>query len=124
MPRELLTIEVSRATTRQALLRLSGELDFDTAPELTRVANQVRAGGHDELTVDLTDVTLCDSSGLSAIVVLYRSGARTVRLTGMNDQVQQLLTRTGLAELLAGPRPGEREAAERSAPDDGTHEVG
>ncbi|WP_416905119.1 STAS domain-containing protein [Micromonospora echinospora] len=122
MPRELLTIEVSRVTPRHALLRLAGELDFDTAPELIRVANQVRAEGYDEVTVDLTDVTLCDSSGLSAIVVLYRSGARTVRLTGMNDRVQQLLTRTGLAELLAGPRPAER--ADGSVPDDGTREVG
>ncbi|OZV84010.1 hypothetical protein CA850_03225 [Micromonospora echinospora] len=123
MPRELLTIEVSRVAPRQALLRLAGELDFDTAPDLVRVAKQVRAEGYDEVTVDLTDVTLCDSSGLSAIVVLYRSGARTVRLTGMNNQVQQLLSRTGLAELLAGPRPGERDAG-GSVPDDGAHEVG
>ncbi|MFI6230521.1 STAS domain-containing protein [Micromonospora echinospora] len=122
MPRELLTIEVSRVTPGHALLRLAGELDFDTAPELVRVANQARAEGHDEFTLDLTDVTLCDSSGLSAIVVLYRSGARTVRLTGMNERVQQLLTRTGLAELLAGPRPAER--ADGSAPADGTRDVG
>lgn len=106
MPRQLLTIEVSRVSPRHALLRLTGELDFDTAPELIRVANQVHADGHDDLTIDLTDVTLCDSSGLSAFVVIYRCGARSVHLTGMNQQIRLLLERTGLAELLATPRGG------------------
>ncbi|SCL27865.1 anti-anti-sigma factor [Micromonospora pallida] len=124
MPRQLLTIEVSRVTPRHALLRLAGELDFDTSPELIRAATQVRTEGHDELTVDLTDVTLCDSSGLSAIVVLYRSAARSVRLTGVSPQVQQLLDRTGLAELLAGPRPGDDEGLTGSRPDDEAREVG
>ncbi|SCL28833.1 STAS domain-containing protein [Micromonospora inyonensis] len=123
MPRQLLTIEVSRAAARHAVLRLTGELDFDTAPELIWAANQVRAEGHDELTVDLTHVTLCDSSGLSAIVVLYRDTAWTVRLTGMNRQVQHLLTRTGLAELLAGSRPDEDERA-GLGPDGQVREVG
>lgn len=124
MPRQLLTIEVSRIAPGHALLRLAGELDFDTAPELILVANQVRSEGHDDLTLDLTDVTLCDSSGLSAIVLLYRSGARSVRLVGMNKQVQQLLARTGLAELLAGPRPGEGDVTGPSALGDGARQVG
>jgi anti-anti-sigma factor len=124
MPRQLLTIEVSRVTPRHALLRLAGELDFDTAPELIQAATRLRAEGYDELTVDLTDVTLCDSSGLSAIVVLYRNAAGSIRLTGMSTQVQQLLNRTGLTELLAGPRPGDDAGLGGSHPGDEAREVG
>lgn len=102
MPRQLLTIEVSRASARHAVLRLTGELDFDTAPYLIRAAGQAQADGSDDLTIDLTGVTLCDSSGLSAFVVIYRSGTSSFTLTGMNEQVRQLLARTGLTELLAG----------------------
>lgn len=106
MPRQLLTIEVDRVSSRHALLRLTGELDFDTAPSLITAARQAHADGCEDLTVDLTGVTLCDSSGLSAFVVIYRSAARSVRLTGMNEQIRQLLARTGLAELLATPHHG------------------
>ncbi|WDZ82495.1 STAS domain-containing protein [Micromonospora cathayae] len=112
MPRQLLTIEVSRLADRHARLRLTGELDFDTAPQLIRAAGQAQAEGYDELTVDLTGVTLCDSSGLSAFVVIYRAGPGSVRLTGMNEQIQQLLARTGLAELLSAGRAGDDEVRE------------
>lgn len=105
MPSQLLTIEVSRLAAGRARLRLTGELDYDTAPELIAAAADLRRDGYEELMIDLGGVGLCDSSGLSAFVVIHRAGAGPVRLTGMNPQVQQLLDRTGLAELLAVERP-------------------
>ena len=50
--------------------------------------------------IDLTGVSLCDSSGLSALLVVQRS-ARAIRLTGVSPQLQRMLDRTGLTELLA-----------------------
>ncbi|GHJ08404.1 hypothetical protein TPA0907_27710 [Micromonospora humidisoli] len=99
---QLLTIEVTRPDAGTARLRLTGDLDFDTAPELVEAAARVRADGHRALVIDLSGVGLCDSSGLSAFVVLRQGGAGPVRLTGVNARLQQLLDRTGLAELLAG----------------------
>ncbi|GGM28947.1 MULTISPECIES: STAS domain-containing protein [Micromonospora] len=101
MPPQLLSIEVTRLDAGRARLRLAGELDFDTAPELIAVGAELRREGHQELLVDLTGVTLCDSSGLSAFLVMHRGGSGAIRLTGMSPQLQQLLDRTGLAELLA-----------------------
>ncbi|MFF5173440.1 STAS domain-containing protein [Micromonospora sp. NPDC000089] len=105
----LLSIEVTRLDAGLARLTLSGDLDFDTAPELIAAAAQARADGHHDLLIDLAAVGLCDSSGLSAFVVISQSGAGRVRLAGVNPHLQQLLDRTGLAELLAveqGPAAG------------------
>lgn len=104
MPSQLLSIEVTRLDAGGARLRLTGDLDFDSAPALIAAAAQARADGHRELLIDVAGVALCDSSGLSAFVVIGRGGG-PVRLTGVNPQLQQLLDRTGLAELLAVEHP-------------------
>lgn len=111
----LLTIEVDRLDALSARLRLAGELDFDTAPALVEAAAELRRDGHQELWLDFAAVTLCDSSGLSALVMIHRSGTGAVHVTDMNPRIRQLLHRTGLAELLPAPP--------RTAPGD-TLEVG
>ncbi|MEU5910243.1 STAS domain-containing protein [Micromonospora sp. NPDC047527] len=100
MSHQLLTIEVTRLDGGHIRLRLSGELDYDTAPELVTAVAELPGEGHQQLTIDLTGVSLCDSSGLSALLMAHRA-AGSVRLTGVSAQVQQMLDRTGLAELLA-----------------------
>ncbi|MET8912367.1 STAS domain-containing protein [Micromonospora sp. NPDC004551] len=111
MPSQLLTIEVDRLDAGRARLRLTGELDFDTAPELIAAAAELRRDGCQELLLDFAEVALCDSSGLSALVVIHRAGAGPVRLSALSPQIRQLLDRTGLAELLAVPPPGETGSA-------------
>lgn len=104
MPSQLLSIDVTRLDAGRARLRLTGELDFDTAPELVSAAAELRRDGYQDLLIDLGGVALCDSSGLSALVVIHQAGTGPIHLTGMNPQLRQLLDRTGLAELLAvGP---------------------
>lgn len=98
MSSQLLAIEVSRFDAGRAELRLTGDLDFDSAPELTAAVEKLRRDGYQQLVVDLAGVGLCDSSGLSALVVAHRGG--TIRLIGVNPNLRQLLDRTGLAELL------------------------
>ncbi|MEU1606610.1 STAS domain-containing protein [Micromonospora matsumotoense] len=102
---QLLSIEVTRLAVGHARLRLTGDLDFDTAPELLDAATRARADGCPELTIDLVGLGLCDSSGLSAFLVLSQSGAGPVRLTGVGVRLRQLLDRTGLTELLAVEQP-------------------
>ncbi len=117
MAAQLLTIEVSRLDAGRARLRLTGDLDFDTAPQLVAAATELRQDGHQELLVDLGGVGLCDSSGLSALVVLHRAGG-AVRLSGLRPHLRSLLDRTGLAELLAVERAADE------GPADGLREVG
>lgn len=109
MRSQLLTIQVDRLDAGRARLRLTGELDFDTAPELVSAAAELRRDGCRELLLDFAGVVLCDSSGLSALVVIRRA-AGPVRLDAVNPRVRRLLDRTGLAELLAVPPPGETAA--------------
>ncbi|MFI6243088.1 STAS domain-containing protein [Micromonospora sp. NPDC050795] len=99
MPDQLLTIETIRLAAGNVRLRLTGELDYDSAPELIAAAAGLRDDEAPVL-VDLTGVTLCDSSGLSALLVVHRA-AGAIRLTGVSPQLQRMLDRTGLTELLA-----------------------
>lgn len=113
VPSQMLTIEVDRFGTGAARVRLAGELDFDTAPELVDAVAALRRDGHQELEIDFGGVDLCDSSGLSALVVIHRAGTEAVRLLNLNPQIKHLLDRTGLAELLAAaPRDLARDARE------------
>ncbi|MEV4494492.1 STAS domain-containing protein [Micromonospora arborensis] len=98
MSDQLLTIEATRLDAGHVRLRLAGELDYDTAPDLVAAAADLR--GDEQVLIDLTGVTLCDSSGLSALLVVHRS-AGAIRLTGVGRHLQRLLDRTGLTELLA-----------------------
>ncbi|MFD6752631.1 STAS domain-containing protein [Micromonospora gifhornensis] len=100
MSSPLLAIEVSRFDVGRAELRLTGDLDFDSAPELVSAVEKLRRDGYQHLLIDLAGVAMCDSSGLSALVVAHRGGPVPIRLVGINPNLRQLLDRTGLAELL------------------------
>ncbi|MEV5208678.1 STAS domain-containing protein [Micromonospora sp. NPDC053740] len=100
MPDQLLTIETTRLAAGNVRLRLTGELDYDSAPELIAAAAELRGDGDAPVLVDLTGVALCDSSGLSALLVVHRA-AGAIRLIGVSPQLQRMLDRTGLSELLA-----------------------
>ncbi|MCX5064635.1 STAS domain-containing protein [Micromonospora lupini] len=98
MSHKLLTIEVTRLDACHVRLRLTGELDYDTAPDLVAAAAELH--GEQHVTIDLAGVGLCDSSGLSALLVVHRR-VGAIRLTGVSARLQQMLDRTGLTELLA-----------------------
>ncbi|GAB3842502.1 STAS domain-containing protein [Micromonospora andamanensis] len=103
MSAQLLVIEVDRHDSGRAELRLTGDLDFDSAPELVDAINALRRDGYQQLVIDLTGVAMCDSSGLSAFVIAHRGGSAPLRLTGVNATLRHLLDRTGLAEVLELP---------------------
>lgn len=100
MSHQLLTIETTQLAAGHVRLRLTGELDYDSAPELIAAAAKLRGDAEAPVLVDLTGVTLCDSSGLSALLTVHRA-AGAIRLSGVSPQVQRMLDRTGLSELLA-----------------------
>jgi anti-anti-sigma factor len=60
-------------------IRLTGELDFSTAPRFTEAVREFPPG--EELRLDLTGLVLVDSAGLHALLALARSrGNRSVVL--------------------------------------------
>ncbi|MFC3502298.1 STAS domain-containing protein [Micromonospora krabiensis] len=94
-------------------LRLAGELDVSTAPQLNAVIDRLAAAGERRLLVDLSELTFCDSTGIAAFVRADNRAAVDggwLRVTGATGSVERVLRLTGIDEVLgcepATPRPG------------------
>ncbi|GIJ25024.1 anti-sigma factor antagonist [Micromonospora qiuiae] len=86
-----------------ARLRLAGELDMSSAPELNATIDRLAAAGERRLLVDLTDLTFCDSTGIAVFVRgdnLAAAEGGWLRITGATGRVERVLKLTGLAEVL------------------------
>jgi anti-anti-sigma factor len=84
-------------------LRLAGELDLSTAPDLATAIDRLLADGQVNLLVDLAGLTFCDSTGIAAFVRgdnACTAAGGWLRLTGATGRVERVLRMTGLAELL------------------------
>lgn len=98
-----------------ARLRLAGELDMSSAPELNEAIDRLAEAGQRWLLVDLTDLTFCDSTGIAVFVRGDNRAAAQggwLRVTGATGRVERVLKVTGLAEVLgystADPGPDDR----------------
>lgn len=70
-----MNIDVERTANDAAILRPSGQVDADSAPDLKALLKELVEQGARLLIVDLDRVDFIDSSGLSALV----SGLKAVR---------------------------------------------
>ncbi len=100
-------------------LRLAGELDMSSAPELNAVIDRLAAAGERRLLVDLTDLTFCDSTGIAVFVRGDNRAAAEggwLRVTGATGRVERVLKLTGLAEVLGyGTETDDPAATDRPA---------
>ncbi|MFC3996591.1 STAS domain-containing protein [Nocardiopsis sediminis] len=94
--------EVGVATVRRpthTLLRLDGEIDIATAPELrTRLLKALRPGTPLAV-IDMGGVSFCGAAGIAVLVdVRHRAIVLglPLRLTGLRPQVARILHLTGL----------------------------
>lgn len=55
------------------VVEVAGELDMATSPQLLNGLQQVLAGGTRNVVVDLAGVGFMDSSGLGALVVMFKA---------------------------------------------------
>ncbi|MEU7754258.1 STAS domain-containing protein [Micromonospora sp. NPDC049101] len=100
-----------------ACLRLAGELDMSTAPQLTAAIDSLTADGESRVLLDLTDLTFCDSTGMAVFVRGDNRAAADggwLRLVGANGRVDRVLRMTGLADVLRY-EPESVDPASRSA---------
>ena len=90
-------------TNGQAVVRVQGEVDLYTAPQLWAALDAAIAGAPHELVIDLSDVTFLDSSGLSVLVRAHKRlapFAGTVIVRGAAEQVSMALEVTKLNTVL------------------------
>jgi anti-sigma B factor antagonist len=70
-------------------LRIAGTLDVNTAPELAPVIDKLVEQKRPKVVVDLSGLELIDSSGVAALVALYkriRAQGGVVQVTKARDQ--------------------------------------
>ncbi len=96
-----LTIDVD-GNASPAVLRLSGELDSDTAGSLATQGCALVADQHLHLILDCSSLTFCDSFGLRTMMNLWQSVQPngSVTITSPSDHLIRLLQITGLSDTL------------------------
>jgi anti-sigma B factor antagonist len=85
------------------VVHVAGEIDVTSAAVLRDALEALIADGHRCLTLDLTDVTFMDSTGLGIVVGrlkrLTRHGG-TLTVAAAHERVVRVFTITGLDQLL------------------------
>jgi anti-anti-sigma factor len=86
-----------------ATLSPQGDLDMETSPDLIETANREVTGGAHRVVINLSAVTFVDSSGIGALVMLWRTiGDQPggFAITAPSRAVQSVLETTGIDRLL------------------------
>jgi anti-anti-sigma factor len=98
--REMLFIEVEHDRHR-TVIRLGGELDLATAPELDQLLNDTSG----EIIVDLDELEFMDAQGLTVLSAADRRARQhgdRVIVVHASPLVQRMFRITGLEHLLSG----------------------
>ncbi|WP_330172349.1 STAS domain-containing protein [Streptomyces sp. NBC_01498] len=111
----------TRATTAGVVIELTGELDHHTAPEVRAAlpAAGLRAGR--QLTLDLTGLTFCDSTGITVLLAARNhalAADATIALAAVPDRVSRIFRIVGLEHVFpTHPTAQDAEAAWRPTTD-------
>ena len=95
-------LEVTREPGHTAL-RVTGDLDLETAPQLLAAIEPHLAGGSESLLLDLSRLAFIDSSGLSALIRMNQrlAGAgRGFSIVPPPHNVAKVFQITGLDQVL------------------------
>ncbi len=85
-----LRVDVIHTDGQYAIVRLAGELDLDTAVDLRKALTELIDDRRFWLVLDFTGVTFCDSTGLGALVTVFkrvRERGGYLRLAGVRPAV-------------------------------------
>ena len=104
------------AGTGTAHLRITGDLDYETGDELVHRATQFLDAHPDlhALRLDCAHLRFCDSSGLSALLMIHRTTAAGNVVLHLDDPppfLERILTTTGVRGLFP-PAPASRRAGQ------------
>ncbi|NEA28751.1 STAS domain-containing protein [Actinomadura bangladeshensis] len=116
-----LRVVATEAGARSLRIEIEGVLDFRTADTLvTAVCAQLEAHpGAGDLELVCTEMGLCDSAGLSALLMIRRRTAAAgahLRLTDRSPQLDRLLNLTGTMHHLTGEAAAVGEGHDRELP--------
>ncbi|MEV7452835.1 MULTISPECIES: STAS domain-containing protein [Streptomyces] len=100
-------LDTALDATGDAHIRITGDLDWDSADELTEAARALlRADpAPRRLRLDCARLTLCDSLGLASLLMVHRAcgeAGTPLHLDNRPEVLRRLLDLTGTAELFDG----------------------
>ena len=104
MTEPILTVTTDAPAPGVMVLSAAGEIDHDSHHVLGEAAEAALRQGGERLVIDLTEVTFCDSGGLSLFVGLHKRTTAAdgdLRLACPQPQVRAVLHATNLDRLLA-----------------------
>ncbi|MFJ1733435.1 STAS domain-containing protein [Streptomyces sp. NPDC088254] len=86
-----------------AIATVAGDVDMDTADTLRRKASEIVQQRCPHLVLDLSQVSFCDSAGLSALIGLWHAAQAVggaLRLANVPDRLMRMLVLTGVDTIL------------------------
>lgn len=92
-----------RSDDHTTVISVSGELDLASSPALEEELERVAKSDATVIVVDLAELEFMDSTGLSVLVRAHQRAEQSGRRLGLvngSQQVQRLLTLTGVADRL------------------------
>ncbi|MFD6888526.1 STAS domain-containing protein [Streptomyces sp. NPDC059957] len=95
---------LTRTSSAGTVIELAGALDYHTAPEVRAALPALELRPGQQLTLDLGDVTFCDSSGITALIAArnHALAARaTIALAAVPDRVSRIFRVVGLDRVFA-----------------------
>ena len=104
-PEAPLTVE-QVPTPEGPLLRIAGDLDYTNAPDLESALAPLALTQDDTLTLDLSEVGFCDSTGLSTLIGVQRKAERagaTIRVSAVDPNLARIMAITGVEHLFGLP---------------------
>jgi anti-anti-sigma factor len=92
----------TRVTPAGPVIELSGELDDDSAPDVRTLLPRLTLQAGQQLVIDLTGITFCDSSGITVLIAArnHALAARAdIALAAVPDRVNRMLHIVGLDQV-------------------------
>lgn len=100
MTESSLEIEVVREEQDSPVLRLEGELDAATAPDLKKVILSLVDEGCRNLTIDMERLYLLDSAALGTLISARQRIPGKLRIQNPSPPVRRVLDSTGVSHLI------------------------
>ncbi|EKN66536.1 anti-anti-sigma factor (antagonist of RsbW) [Neobacillus bataviensis LMG 21833] len=88
---------------QEIVVRVSGEIDAFTAPQLREELLPLAEGKNQLITVNLKDVSYLDSTGLGVFVGLFKqlkNNGGELRLVELSERLKRLFKITGLSHIM------------------------
>ncbi|GAA2429350.1 STAS domain-containing protein [Streptomyces macrosporus] len=97
-----MTVTCQTDPSGTTVLTVTGELDYHTAPRLSHALDDTPFGPSTPVVIDLSELTYCDSTGITALVTAYHRAQATgsrLFLSGVRHDLMRVFRTVGLDQV-------------------------